>query len=636
EALKAVEQLRASGTSAEDWEFVHQLLSFEVDILGKLGKSQALKKIIGQVNLEYHRFGRLLPTVDILYKISQFFFAFGDHRESKNVAVQAEELISSFEGDSTLEIKERKAQVINQKAFNIRDLGEYETALKAHEQALAIFKKLGNKAGIANTLIYIGWVYGFCMGDIERLFEYAQQSLPIAEEANNKRSIFLAVDALGDYYYWKDESEKALNYYQRSLALREETRNKWYIASGHLDLGRFFMNKGKLILADRHLKTAIKLSKEINATFYVARGYMYSGDLCVHKGDYAHALENLHQSLELYKHSGNKRELALSLNFIGDVYRDLGDLDKARTYYTQCLSYTKENYPFIYAVGIGDLGILSWQKGELDTGYNHLQKALVLLEGIGNEYEIMNCLFSLILVCLDMNSVENAQAYFQRLQPQKEDTPSAWPEDKLRSQLSRIAEALILKKSNRIRHRGKAEQLLADIVDEKIVQHRLTVMAMLHLCDLLLREMRDLGKNFKLQQEISNLLDKLINISKSSSSFRLLPETFLLKSKLALLELDFNGAQDLLEEAQMLAEEKGLQLLAAKIVNEQRRLTDQIEKWGEFLKKDVPLSDIQEFIQIEEFITKMVRNRMVHKKLDVPQYTQMTNLGIKQEQEESK
>jgi hypothetical protein len=97
-------------------------------------------------------------------------------------------------------------------------------------------------------------------------------------------------------------------------------------------------------------------------------------------------------------------------------------------------------------------------------------------------------------------------------------------------------------------------QFNGDNRDEQLparADHSLTVTAMIHLCDLLLYELKVSGED-GLFGEIVDLVSRLLEIAKEHSSHSLLAETCLLQSKLALIELDMGRSRTLLTEAHAL------------------------------------------------------------------------------------
>ncbi|MFX0092966.1 MAG: hypothetical protein ACFFBD_14500, partial [Candidatus Hodarchaeota archaeon] len=178
------------------------------------------------------------------------------------------------------------------------------------------------------------------------------------------------------------------------------------------------------------------------------------------------------------------------------------------------------------------------------------------------------------------------------------------------SQRYRVAEALVLKLSTRARGWVKAQEIFEQVVDEEVVDHEVSVVAMLNLCELLLIELRSSG-NPEVLSEVNALVNRLLNIAKQQNSYSLLTEVSLLKSKLALVELDVRGAQRLLTQGQLTAEEQGLHRLAMKLSIEHDALLGQLNKWEELIERDASVTERAELAQFDEIIADMIHKREV-------------------------
>ena len=138
---------------------------------------------------------------------------------------------------------------------------------------------------------------------------------------------------------------------------------------------------------------------------------------------------------------------------------------------------------------------------------------------------------------------------------------------------------------------------------------------MVHLCELLLSELKVTGDN-ELFKEIKNLTHKLLEIAEKQSSHSLLAETYRLEALLALAELDLKKAKQLLKNALNIADEKGLEKTAAKIRDEQQELEEHIDLWEELSNRKAPLEETLQHVHIEETIKEMQDNEIIaHKRL---------------------
>jgi hypothetical protein len=84
-------------------------------------------------------------------------------------------------------------------------------------------------------------------------------------------------------------------------------------------------------------------------------------------------------------------------------------------------------------------------------------------------------------------------------------------------------------------------------------------------------------------------------------------EANVLRSKLALLELDVIEARRLLTEAQRIADESGLSQLAIKISSEHDTLLDELNTWEDLTKRRAPLTERTDLARIGNQVERMVR-----------------------------
>jgi predicted amidohydrolase len=120
--------------------------------------------------------------------------------------------------------------------------------------------------------------------------------------------------------------------------------------------------------------------------------------------------------------------------------------------------------------------------------------------------------------------------------------------------------------------------------------------------------------------EVKDLTEKLHKIAKDQSSHSLLTEAYVLKSKLALLELDINKAQELLDIALINAEDKGLRTLAVKIYSEKTLLEAEIEKWKYLTKRKAPLNERLELTRLEGLMERVTSKRLEVSEDEVEKY----------------
>ncbi|MFX0090579.1 MAG: tetratricopeptide repeat protein [Candidatus Hodarchaeota archaeon] len=555
------------------------------DLMNKLGKLEEALKLSDLALQKSEKNGMYLQAIDARLRKANVLWRFGKLEESLNLVTEGEEIVQKIihehptkasrrrfsflqrhralkhVQEKTLELTPREASLLTQKGSIYWMRGRLDEALELFQQSLVMREKIGNKMEIAESSNSVGIIYAI-KGDSDRALRYFEQCSELFAELNHKQNYARTLNNIGNIYASKGELDQALEYYHQSLTLGEEIGNKQQVAQTLNNIGNMHMSKGEL----------------------------------------NQALEYCQRSLDLKREIGNELNIAESLNNIGMIYWQQRELNQALEQFEKCLALFEElNNKRGIARSLNNSGIIYMEKGDLKQALTFLKRSLTLKEEIGNNLDTSYTLFFLILITIDKNKPDEAQKYLQRLQE-----INAQEDNKIISQRTRVAEALLLKTSSRVRNWGKAVELLEQIVEEEMVDHELTVLALLTLCDLLLGELR-MSDDLEVLKAVKNLVKRLLEIAKQQNSFWLLAETYVLQSKLALLELDIQSAQSFLTQAQLMANKKGLQRLVLKISNEHDALLDQISLWEELVTRNATITERAELAHLDDLVTRMIR-----------------------------
>ncbi|MDJ0594071.1 MAG: tetratricopeptide repeat protein, partial [Pleurocapsa sp. MO_226.B13] len=95
-----------------------------------------------------------------------------------------------------------------------RYLGKVDRTIKFYNQSLAIFQEIGDRSGIANSLMGLGIAY-YSLGDYQRAIDYHQQSLAIQQQIGDRSGIAASFNNLGTAYGSLGDYPKAIDYFQQ-------------------------------------------------------------------------------------------------------------------------------------------------------------------------------------------------------------------------------------------------------------------------------------------------------------------------------------------------------------------------------------------------------------------------------------
>jgi predicted ATPase/DNA-binding CsgD family transcriptional regulator len=173
--------------------------------------------------------------------------------------------------------------------------GDNVAARTAYEQSLALFRQLGDKDGIAESLLYLGDIAAF-QGDAVAAHSCRAAARPCYEESlvglreqNDQWKIAHTLNLLGEMARAEDDYDAARSFYEESLAIRRE------------------LGDVRGIGASLHNLT------------YVAN----------YQGDYQRAAMFFEESLALFQKLGSKQGILCSLEVLAGVIKGIGQPERA-------------------------------------------------------------------------------------------------------------------------------------------------------------------------------------------------------------------------------------------------------------------------------------------------------------------
>ena len=448
------------------------------------------------------------------------------------------------------------------------ELGNYKDALKFAEQACRESQELRDYLHLFDAYnvktFVIHWGFGWTdkaldlIAKSEDLLKTLSQEPPIELK---KREAFLAFNK-GYAYLEKCDMTSAIENMKRSLKLREEIGNEKEIGLSFGQLGAFYL---------------------------------------LYKGDWNQALKYNEKAYELARKTDFKYLISLSLWRFGLLYDIKGDLARSLKYFKQSLELSKEmNHKFLITEGFHGIGWIYQGQGDFDRALEYYEKCLEIKEEMGqDEFSVLDTLFYLCIIKKDLG---RAQHYFDRMK-QLQDQEKAW----LVEIFLRLDKALLMKMSPIASKQAKAKEILKEIVEKKINVEAF-IRALLSLCDLLLKELRDTN-NLEILKEIQSYINQILDSAKNQNSYSLMAEAHLLQAKSEVLTLDLKRAQSSLTQAQHIAENYGLNQLAERISVEQDELFDQTSKWEALRKSKATIAELIKLSHFDEQLPHMLRKR---------------------------
>ena len=357
-----------------------------------------------------------------------------------------------------------------------------------------------------------------------------------------------------------------------------------------------------------------EIYSELGDLHNLARNYSYKGWGFFFLGDLDEALNALNKSNEAFSKIEVspffRNEEVQNLLLYGAISSQRGDLFDALKFNNEALNLAKEyNLLFFIEITLNNLGCTYIRLADWEKSILCLNKGLTMAEKRQDVFNIVNRLENLFEANLNKGDIKTAEECLERVRKINDKE-----QNKRINQSFRLCEALLLRKSKRTRDLGKAQEILKEISEEEIIQVQISISAMINLCEMLVLEFKE-SKDSEVLNELNPIINKLVKVAENQKSFLVMAETLLLKSKVATISLNLTEARQLLNQAQIIAQEHGLKNLAIKISIENDEFIKNLAIFEKMKLENEPIEKRFEKINIEKQL-----NEMLHKnKFEIPE-----------------
>ncbi|MCE7741214.1 MAG: tetratricopeptide repeat protein [Candidatus Heimdallarchaeota archaeon] len=404
----------------------------------------------------------------------------------------------------------------------------------------------------------------------------------------------------GSYYFRQGFLKEASTLFLDCVSTSQNLNLILLEALSYNQLGRIHHSSGDLNKALEYYFRGLELKKDLGSLHEISRSYNNIGITYLWMGETKKALDHLQQSLALKENLGNFGDMSNILSNIGNYFFERGELEKAEDYIERSLKIRKKiGESLKLAENYSKIGDVYYSYRNFDKASKNYLKSYELRKASDNNIALSFSLFELINLKVAENDLDSANKYLEELRNINEKEQNL-----LVDQHFEVSSALICYSSPRLKDKFNALEIFTNFLTKEKTRHFLHIFSLLKVCDLLFFELKVTGDE-KILQEVQKYANELIDIANQSKSFPLLAESYLLNSKLALLEFNLKEAQELLALAFSIAEDKGLKNLALRISNEYDILLDQLSQWNNYLTHNASIVDRLELSQLNKIIKRM-------------------------------
>lgn len=217
-----------------------------------------------------------------------------------------------------------------------RQQGDYAASTAFHDNALGLFRQLGDKRGIARSIHGLGLVAQYT-GDRQQAGERYERSLALFREVGDEHGVADVLADQGVMAREQNDPQRAMERLEESLAIFQRLGDRWSTALALNNLGLVARDQGNYDRAAKLYREGLHLFQELGDQWGIAWALHNLGDAELRKGDGKAATTYLEDSLALRRKIGDKRGIAWLFHTQGAVAQHQNDHDRAAVLYRESL-----------------------------------------------------------------------------------------------------------------------------------------------------------------------------------------------------------------------------------------------------------------------------------------------------------
>lgn len=218
--------------------------------------------------------------------------------------------------------------------------GNYEDAIKAHSQALAIRQQTDYQKGMGYSLNNLG-LNNQALGDASKAMEFFLQGVDVAEAIGDSSLNAKLLGNIGTLYEEEKDIEKALEFYGKSLFILENLKEDRVLGNTLNNIALVYQQLGEHEKAMNFCKRSLAVRKLINDQWGIAQSLNLLGLLLSHSGDLGRADSLFRSALTIYEELNNFWGQSMVAGNIGADAIVGGELDTAILYCNRSLDLAR-------------------------------------------------------------------------------------------------------------------------------------------------------------------------------------------------------------------------------------------------------------------------------------------------------
>jgi len=221
------------------------------------------------------------------------------------------------------------------------------------------------------------------------------------EKLNNIAESMSAQDALQAY-------EAALE----ALELSETIKYKHGINNALFYIGESLYRQGKIYDAIDNLRKSLNLSEELKDDLVKSRALTILGNVHLYLRLFDLAFYYFKMALATCEELGRYESQAMILNNVGEIYRELGDYERALESYGKCLDLSEQNnFKRVGMYATANIGVSDYETKNYQAAIYFLEKSLATAKELKNQVIEGYSTRYLGLIHMDLGNYDQAHQF---------------------------------------------------------------------------------------------------------------------------------------------------------------------------------------------------------------------------------
>lgn len=255
-------------------------------------------------------------------------------------------------------------------------------------ESLTLSRESNLESSIAVSLLYLSVFarYGY---DYNRAVAWGEEALQLFRELGDTFGVAQVLsDVLGPIALTQGNYEQAWALQEKGLALRRELKDKDGIAWALLQLGDVSLYKSDFLQAQKLYEEALLFSQEVGNKQSAQLSLYCLGIAALCQMDYERARVLFKENLVLWQDMGNVLGMGWALARLGDVDFHEGNYDRAMEFYQECLKVAREKQEkTLLPYALGRCGSVLFRQGKQVQAVGLFRESLINFQEGGDRYD---------------------------------------------------------------------------------------------------------------------------------------------------------------------------------------------------------------------------------------------------------